>query len=117
MLPNNVQHLAYILTDGPHALWKTHARNGYKIDAIKAMRTQYGVGLYEGKNLVEEYNLDPNHYDTVPQSAYIISLGDTASIRITILANGSKLIEKVTKAKVVTSDHDLFQTIANFSKE
>lgn len=52
----NSDFFDYIDSDRESCAWKTLARGGSLVEAIKSFRSQYGAGLKEAKDVVEEYN-------------------------------------------------------------
>lgn len=49
--------MSKFITDTAESIaWKVAARAGRKVEAIKALRAETGLGLYEAKCVVEEYD-------------------------------------------------------------
>lgn len=100
-----------ILNDSENIAWKKYARDGRKIEAIKALRGQTGAGLKEAKDAVELY-LESRHRFDDGMTTQTIRLNDNEYLLVTGDGNHYS-IQYVTTIDSAVPASRLLQAVAN----
>lgn len=108
-----------IKNDTPQTLWKVNARDGRKVEAIKALRTLTGSGLKEAKDAVEEYCAYSQRYDAPFINGVTttkIRMGDGSTLEVVSNGAWASIVRTQTVA-VNVPVATLLQTIADLGAD
>lgn len=114
LLAPNQEH--YIKHSPANAVWKVHARADKKVEAIKQVRNETGMSLYDAKNTVCEY-YDRWKAELVANSERTIKLpnGDTILIKPTYVGSNSFDVRVTALVASGLKEADLLQYVANLA--
>lgn len=112
---NSTQQAA--LDQPEYALWKRIARSNIEngiVEAIKALRKEFGMGLKEAKDVVEHYR---NRTNSGQETTTHVRISDKVSLEITRKPHGVNDIRVLLFQEPNLPDSQLFDAIVRLTKE
>lgn len=112
---NSTQQAA--LDQPEYALWKRIARSNMEngiVEAIKALRKEFGMGLKDAKDVVEFYR---NKTNAGRETTNHVRISDKVSLEITRKAHGTSDIRVLLYQEPNLPDSQLLDAIVRLTKE